>query len=258
MTKSPDFPALPTDLPSGRLIRATEADSPGEGRAVLWVCDRRQLRLGELWSRLYDQRAGTGLYPLLLETPTPYDEDEQPDAQSWHNANLGYTPVEKIDALDPYEVLRELWPSESESVYAEIPSQWLHLAPEDTDVGPAARELARSLGFGTLRLIGLVPTTSGADALTLCGWHGPLNLTDSTEAISAVVRSWEQRFGAQVVMIGLDTLHLSVAAPPTSHAQALEIAAEHLAFCPDNFDFGTLDDYATKLIGQTRWNFWWD
>lgn len=225
---------------------------------MLWVCERRQLRLGELWSRLYDQRTSTGFYPLLLETPTPYDEDDEPGARSWHRARLGYAPVEKIDALDPYEVLRELWPSDSDSVYAEIPDQWLYLATDGTDAGAAARELARSLGFGTLRLIGLVPTTCGADALTLCGWEGPVNLTNYTEEISAIVRSWEHRFGAQVVMIGFDTLYLSVAAPPKSHEHALQVAAEHVAFCPDNFDFGTLDDYATRLIGQTRWSFWWD
>ncbi|WP_436319065.1 DUF4253 domain-containing protein [Streptomyces virginiae] len=49
-----------------------------------------------------------------------------------------------------------------------------------------------------------------------------------------VLRDWEHRFGARVVAVGFDTLHLSVAAPPMSGQDALLVAAEHFALSPDN------------------------
>jgi Domain of unknown function (DUF4253) len=78
-----------------------------------------------------------------------------------------------------------------------------------------------------------------------------------------VVRSWEDRFGVRVVRVGSDTLHLSVAAPPTTVEHALRVAAEHWAFCPDNVfqgpaDANTLTSYAEQIRGKNSWSFWWD
>ncbi|MFC7549676.1 DUF4253 domain-containing protein [Plantactinospora sp. GCM10030261] len=42
-----------------------------------------------------------------------------------------------------------------------------------------------------------------------------------------------RRFGAAVLGLGFDTLHLSIAAPPTILDLALRVAAEHVAFCLD-------------------------
>ncbi|MGC9668658.1 DUF4253 domain-containing protein [Planosporangium sp. 12N6] len=105
-----------------------------------------------------------------------------------------------------------------------------------------------------------MPAARGADALTVVGWSGPTNHTNDTGEISAVVRSWEERFGAQVVGVGFDTLYLSIAAPPTSLSHALRVAAEHFAFCPDLVwqGTGTLTAYAEQLVGVNNWSFWWD
>lgn len=94
------------------------------------------------------------------------------------------------------------------------------------------------------------------------GWDGPLNHDNDTAKFSAVVRSWEQRFGARVVAVGPATLHLSVAAPPTATEDALLVAAEHFAFCPDNVWQNShphaLTAYAERLIDTHCWEFWWD
>lgn len=84
--------------------------------------------------------------------------------------------------------------------------------------------------------------------MSACGWHGPVNYDPDTAVFAAVVRDWETRFGARVVGVGADTLHLSV-------------AAEHFAFCPDNVWQGshpTLSAYAEQLVGVNCWTFWWD
>ncbi|WP_328396861.1 DUF4253 domain-containing protein [Nocardia sp. NBC_00416] len=265
MTESFVFPALPGDLPPGRLIRATVRDSLDDEREVLWVSDHPQSRADQLWGRLYGRRAATGLYPLLLDTLESVAEtDPEIGPRPWHSAELDFVPVDAINALDPAEVLREMWPAavgDDEFPYPGVPHEWPGPAARgvsDVDPDSAAAELAYRLAADSARLIGLVPAESGADALALCGWEGPLNHTNFTEEIAVVVRSWERRFGVRVVMVGFDTLHLSVAAPPETPEHAQQVAAEHLSFCPDNVDHDSFDAYAKSLIGSDTWYFWWD
>ncbi|WP_017599876.1 DUF4253 domain-containing protein [Nocardiopsis lucentensis] len=113
--------------------------------------------------------------------------------------------------------------------------------------------------------LGLVRASSGARALIACGWSGPLNYDDDTAVFAAVfaavVTDWERRFGARVLGLGFDTLTLSVAAPPTHIDQALRVAAEHFAFCPDQIWQGhshRLRNYAERLVDRPVWTFWWD
>jgi hypothetical protein len=64
------------------------------------------------------------------------------------------------------------------------------------------------------------------------------------------------------VGVGFAELCLSVAAPPMTIDDALPVAAEHFAFCPDNVWQGrhpfTLAGYAERLVGAASWTFWWD
>lgn len=109
--------------------------------------------------------------------------------------------------------------------------------------------------------LGLVLSTRGADALAEVGWSGPANYDNDTASFSAVVRDWEDRFGARVVAVGFATLHLSVAEPPRTLQNALIVAAEHFAFCPDTIWQGrhqSLEAYAEDLIDLNCWEFWWD
>lgn len=94
----------------------------------------------------------------------------------------------------------------------------------------------------------------------MAGTRGLGHPTMDTGEISAVVRDWEDRFGVRVIAVGFAILHLSVAAPPTDLDHALRVAAEHLAFCPDNVRQGaeTLRGYAKEILGAPSWGFWWD
>ncbi|MEV6726836.1 DUF4253 domain-containing protein [Streptomyces xanthochromogenes] len=109
---------------------------------------------------------------------------------------------------------------------------------------------------------GLVAAPSGAEALTAVGRACPCNHESDTAKLSAVVRGWEHRFGARVVTVGFSTLHLGTATPPGSEHEALLVAAEHLAFCPDTIRQSsrpyTLAAYAERIAGAHRWDFWWD
>ncbi|MCE7006166.1 DUF4253 domain-containing protein [Kibdelosporangium philippinense] len=141
---------------------------------------------------------------------------------------------------------------------------WPGLAPAaqpSIDPDELADDVTARAG-GEVRL-GLVATRRGADALAAMGWGGPANYVNDVAKVSAVVRSWEDRFGARVIYLGdHSTLILTVAAPPTDIATAELVAAEHFAFCPDNYWQGAPDEtvagYAMKLLSERIWRFWWD
>ncbi|MET7852365.1 DUF4253 domain-containing protein [Streptomyces avermitilis] len=110
--------------------------------------------------------------------------------------------------------------------------------------------------------LALVPARRSADIPAALGWSGPLNHESDPARLCAVLRSWEDRYGIRVVALTFDRLVLSVAAPPTTPAEAEAVAAEHFAFCPDNITQGhheTLRAYAAhEVLNQRTWSFWWD
>ncbi|MFT9669813.1 DUF4253 domain-containing protein [Streptomyces rhizosphaericola] len=108
----------------------------------------------------------------------------------------------------------------------------------------------------------LVPARRSADIPASIGWSGPMNHENDVARLCAVLRSWEDRYDARVVVLGFDTMIVSVGRPPTTPEEARALAAEHYAFCPDNIDQSPpydLEVYAQKrLLDQEVWSFWWD
>jgi uncharacterized protein DUF4253 len=111
-------------------------------------------------------------------------------------------------------------------------------------------------GLYECRLV-LVPVPRGSDALALIGWaaEAPLLL------LCALLRSWEDRFGARAVAMSGSELYVSVARPPVEAEHASLLALEHVLSTADNI----VDDppkpfpeYAAELVGRTSWSFWWD
>ncbi|MGW6396433.1 DUF4253 domain-containing protein [Streptomyces sp. NPDC055103] len=95
-------------------------------------------------------------------------------------------------------------------------------------------------GLDECRLV-LVTARRGSDALASIGWsaEAPLPLP------CALLRSWEDRSGAQFVAVFGSELRLSVARPPVEAEDANLLGLEHVL-------------YATDLVGRTSWLFWWD
>lgn len=226
----------------------------------------------DVWARMYADHRRSGLWPLLLGALSYRRADE---FRPWTSGELYPESISSPAVHDPAELMAEWWKEHTEDedggssaeieYLAPYGRQWPGPAPAGTldgDPDVFAREYATHLIFRdpSMRL-GLVSAVRGADALSASGWAGPANYTDTGE-ISAVVGDWEQRYGARVLGVGFAELYLSVAAPPTSLDQALHIAAEHFALCPDNVWQGqdpyTLAAYAEQLVGLNAWAFWWD
>jgi hypothetical protein len=245
---------LDVSLPSGELV-------DGQGSPVLWVSSG-QPRAG-LWSRLRAVHAASGLWPVLV---------------SWTDV-FGHVPVgASPDQYIADVVLARAWqehlPDDDSEHFAAILADmqpfgvtWPGASvrpPMVEDPGSAADSFAESLLHRKRRLrLGLVAAARAADVIAVLGWTGAANYRLDNSEIAAVLRDWEDRFGAQVVSFGgIASLDLSVAAPPQSISDARRVAAEHLAFCPDNLT-GSLTDtslqaYAERLIGVRSWSFWWD
>lgn len=255
---------LGLDLPAGRLVVETEAGVHDE--PVLWISDGCPDAL--LWDHLCTQHQRTGLWPLLLHgfpgggpelhpdivTSTPADHDAAALLAGWW---AGYTTPDEDDMLSPADRLAVTAPFENRWPGLAAPGQ----LQDDPDVLAAgfARHLLEDPHLTAPRL-GLAPSRRSADAPADIGWSGAVNYENDTARYSAVLRSWEERFGARLVALGSGTMELSVTAPPVDPEHALHVAAEHFAFCPDNVWQGavSLNRYADTLVDRTSWSFWWD
>ncbi|MGW0505059.1 DUF4253 domain-containing protein [Micromonospora sp. NPDC003241] len=258
---------LPVSLPPGRTVRSEEA--PDE-RPALWLSDGPAP--SGLWPELHAAHAGSGLWPLLLDHLHGDPDRPWADGELWPASSSD--PAEH----DPERLLAGWWSdhttdyevgeptSRQLAVSAPYGQDWPGLAaPASPRVTPQehadhwAEQL--SLAQPDMRL-GLVAAERGSDALAVVGWQGPVNYTNDTGRLSAVLRSWEDRFGVRVIGLGFAELYLSVAAPPTTIDEALPIAAEHFAFCPDNIWQGqspcTIAGYADRIVNAPTWAFWWD
>lgn len=250
LAADPSGSALGLRLPAGTLVDTTDEGPWHE--PLLWYADERALRGG--WAALEPARR-TGLLPVVLERG---DGHGGPDRWELMPGEVSY-PGDH----DAEEVLAEFWEE-----YAAEGEEWPGLADRlalTADPDARAAQVADSLadeGRSWFREphLALVPARRSADVPAALGWSGPANYENDTARLCAVLRSWEDRFGIRVVGLGFDVLAVSVAAPPTTLAEAEPVAAEHFAFCPDNVlqGPGALDAYAHQLIGQPTWSFWWD
>ena len=85
----------------------------------------------------------------------------------------------------------------------------------------------------------LVPVNRPADVPSVLGTNLTQYLTP--DKTSAVLRSWEERFGAVPVVLGPGDLQLAVGAPPTASKQARQLVYEQYAFNPED-ELTTLED----------------
>ncbi|WP_411084425.1 DUF4253 domain-containing protein [Streptomyces sp. cmx-18-6] len=227
-------------LPPGALIGPCRDPHP-----VVWMSDGPVRDAADLWKQLYARRRETGLYPLLLE----YPDDSLAPADGGHGADA-----------DADSYFRSTWTDDSWPQFA----QWPGLASPAsvvTDVDVCAGDEATAVvRDGRARCLALVQVARGADAPAALSWRGAAQHLTTYE-LSAVLRSWEDRFGLRVVGLGHGSLYVSVAARPTDPHQARILAAEHYLVCPDVFHEDPDLDWSTyeeDLMRLRAWRFWWD
>ncbi|MFD4021401.1 DUF4253 domain-containing protein [Streptomyces sindenensis] len=284
----PSLASSGLDLPPGSLVDAT-LDGPWH-EPLLWYADGPATPRD--WPDLRAAGRRVGLLPVLVTGGSrdqwPEDWDLCPDDTSYpgdHDADevlAGYwtdyaddEPGEGTAADETGEASGEDEKNGEDGEGGEQPGgagSWPGLAPvpvreapEDPDAvaaglaGVIAADADAWLGGAR---IALVPARRSADIPAAIGWSGPMNHENDVARLCAVLRSWEDRYDARVVVLGFDTMIVSVGRPPGTIEEARALAAEHYAFCPDNIDQSPpydLDAYAEKaVLNQEAWSFWWD
>ncbi len=251
----------PVTLPADRRIYAGR----GPGVPVAWVTREAVADAGRVWAVLSGLRPGTGLVPFLLggllsDPARPWDTGE---------FSLPVDPA-GADDLDAEQVLAQMWDGQMptgepgdeddedwQAMRAPFSRQLPGLAPpEHTLLSP--QQLTQALGGLPAARIGLVPAARTADVLPLIGWT-PSDQSDALP-VAAVVRSWEDRFGARLLRVGFAEISLLASRPPRSISHAQRIAAEHFVFCDECAGRGLHDvpRITASLMESPAWTFWWD
>ena len=107
--------------------------------------------------------------------------------------------------------------------------------------------------------IALIPTSDWTTIPAHLQWGG-WNDCPAPEWHVAALRSWRDRFGAELIGIGRNVMNVRVARrPPTRHS-ALALAHEQFSYCPYIAFQGvqTLSARAAELMANDWWFFSWD
>lgn len=94
--------------------------------------------------------------------------------------------------------------------------------------------------------IGLTVADRPADALAALGWL-PGNWFEGIDQVTAVLRWWEDRFGARLLAVGFDEFKLLAERPPRGRSAAQHVAAELFALTADEFTSAWNDEALTDV-----------
>lgn len=165
-------------------------------------------------------------------------ESERVDLDEWKQAQIS----DRLDFADreaDYEVQGE-WPANT-SPYTTFS------IPENTATGEPIPHSP----------IALVPTA--------ISWHVPAILRfetwDGSSAVHvAMMKRWNELYGAEIVGMLPDTIEMWVGRPPETREAALALAREQFVYCYDIVVQGTqtIQALAAGLLRGTAWFFWWD
>jgi hypothetical protein len=249
-------------LPPGRRIVPDDHDHP-----VAWVTREVVEKSGELWCQVRRNGAGSGLVPVLLDP-----EDAADDFGFVEPAD----PAE-IDQVDPAaDVLAGAFEAGSGDDMDAHGNPILYRGPltDYSFAGLAPAEANGADGASTRSALaqlapahfGLIAANRPADVLAVTGWIRFDSLGEPSKngiLIGAVLRSFEDRYGAYLLKVGPGAeIRLLVERPPRTFDLAARVAVEHLAFASELPDAGMSGDsvpsLADHLINTRIWSFWWD
>jgi hypothetical protein len=105
----------------------------------------------------------------------------------------------------------------------------------------------------------ILPVDHGWEVPAHLAWGG-WNENPEPALHVAALKSWHERYGAELVGMSGDVLNLRVTRRPATRDEALELAREHYAYCADIVDQGveTLSALAATTMASDWWYFWWD
>jgi hypothetical protein len=126
---------------------------------------------------------------------------------------------------------------------------------------PQLSVAAETLSGSPLSKVQLVilPTDDWTTIPAYLKW-GNWNGCPAPEYHVAALRSWRDRFGAELIGLSHDVMNIRVKRRPETRDAALDLAREQYVYCSDIVDQGveTLSALAAVLMQSDWWYFWWD
>ena len=261
----PDGPLIlnSLELPTGRRIRAATDHSQTSWVDVLWMTDGPVEDAGSNWWALQQEN---GFQPVLLDS---LDEGAVVgDRRPWDTDELVVwdAPVRGAETVLP--TLAGFWAEDDED---EMMSDWKLPYARFPGLAPGREEALSDIelelvsGSAPSAWLGLTTARRPADVPMSIGWFACSDAfagTLSPGQMTAVLRSWEDRFGAFVFRLGWGSVQLLVQRPPRSEEEALAVAAEFFGFA-DEFTTSrgamrSVREMAASIAGSPWWRFWWD
>ena len=257
-------------LPDGALKFADPNFSRrGNRDAALWVTDSVVPDAPAVWAALARQFPTTGLWPLLIMDLRRMPFTRDASGRPWDTGEFDPDDTAKIDGLDGSEITRALWPGIFPD--GDVDPDFLPLMKPFGAASPGLAEPVRTcgrnlsdvvMGFRQPARIGLVSVRRPADVLTRIGWSGPINVTEDMAEYSAVLRSWEDRFGAYVFSLGFASMFVAVERVPPDRANRQLLAAEFFSLANEqggrSTPFRDVGDIAEQIARTSTWEFAWD
>jgi len=147
-------------------------------------------------------------------------------------------------AGDPeyYEEERGDWPADA--------------APSSTFTGP--RDILTGEALAEVAIF-FVPSAESWQVPCVLG-YGEWNEYPPAAEHSAILKRWQERFGATLVTMTQDTVELAVERPVQTRDDAVALAREQYIYCADIVQQGTeaIERLAASLVDAPVWFFWWD
>lgn len=266
-----------TDVIGPAWMAAMEAEArmhAERGIPLLWATTDPVPDVGRVWLAVHEMAPETGLVPITLAYLGSGLDLPGLRGRPWDSGELSDPyPLSDADRLDAAVLLSEYWEG-SLDPDDDDPEQLAEVAPftwKFPGMAPASEkplssaELAAALGILQPARLGLVPSSRPADVLALTGFGGMTNRFGTPAEFTAVLRSWEERFGAVMLEVGFDHVRVLVKRPPRTQWAAEAIAAEIHTMCDE---FWPIDEPGTALtwVGDIAayvkdapfWGFWWD
>lgn len=255
----PGSTSRPVDSPTLELdsFDAAPSGAPGTmvvpAAATMWVSSRPVDNAPALWKQLAGGFSESGLWPVLLPAAS---EERAP----WFEQRAR----RERDSLDA--TASELFAARLEGSLRDSPLRSTSMIVASA---VARGELRRGSGRRTDALgrafehlgpsrIALVGVRRPAEVVHRTAWPGTVAAGITGAELAELVASWEERYGALLVAMSPTQLSFAVLRPPATFEEAVEVAAEHHATCPDEAEaWGDDRTYAESLVNQPTWQLGW-
>lgn len=202
----------------------------------------------------------TGLWPFLLNA----DADMSPDLAHFAANEADLAELSRGEALNSDDVLREMAAMAASDDAPDDEGGERDESTYDQEASAVTPDVLEDIE-GRLQSdkpyrLALIEAAHGWEVPSRLAWSGAVNYDLSGAQHVAVLRRWSQRYGANLLTLGFDTIELFVERPPAGKHEALAVAREQFAYCPDIVwqGVGTIGSLAATQARSRLWYFWWD